>query len=225
MLSPFADGVWVAHQPLKYMGLSVGARMTVMKLADGRLMVHSPIFLTDELHAEVDKLGKVALLLAPNKYHHLFVKDWQAAYPSAQAWAAPGLPKKRRDVSFTGVVEDGAGPWAPDVEHVCWRGAPIVNEVVVFHRPSRTLVTCDLVHNLLPPMDGYTKFTFTLLGGFGGVKTNLLDRVIQRDRPAARASLERVLAWDFDRLVMAHGTPVPTGARDLFTDAYRWLRG
>jgi hypothetical protein len=224
MLQPFADGVWTAEQQLRYLGVPVGARMTVVRLADGRLLIHSPIRPTDELRAEVEKLGTVALLLSPNKYHHLFIKPWMEAYPGAQAWAAPGLPKKRKDVTFTGVVEDGAGPWAPDVEHVVWRGAPILNEVVLLHRPSRTLICCDLVHNLLPEHAGSTKFFFWMLGGYPGVRTSLLDRLANRDRAAARASLDRVLAWGFDRMIMAHGSPVATGAHDALAGAYRWLR-
>jgi hypothetical protein len=197
--------------------------MTVVKLSDGRLLLHSPIRCTDELRAEVEKVGKVALLLAPNKYHHMFIKDWMQAYPDAQSWAAPGLPKKRKDLAFTGVVEEGAGPWTPDVEHLLWRGAPTFNEVPLFHRPSRTLVCCDLVHNFGPERPTMTKILFGMLGGYGGVRTNLTDRLVTRDRAAARASLERVLAWDFDRMILAHGSTVPAGAREAFAQAYRWL--
>jgi hypothetical protein len=224
MLTPFGENVWTAEQPLKFAGAQVGARMTVVKLAGNQLLLHSAIRPTDELRAEVDRLGRVSLLLAPNKYHHLWVKDWLDAYPDAKAWAAPGLPKKRKDVTFAGVVDDSAGPWAPEVEHVRWRGAPLMNEVVLFHRSSRTLVCCDLVHNLGPDRTGFTKFVFSLLGGYGGVKTNLLDKLANRDRPASRASLERVLAWDFDRLIMSHGTPVASGGHAAIEQAYAWLR-
>jgi hypothetical protein len=224
MLTPFADNVWIADMPLRFAGISVGARMTVVKLSDGRLLLHSPISPSDELRAEVEKLGRPSLLLAPNKYHHLYVKHWMDAYPDAQAWAAPGLAKKRQDVTFTGQVEDAAGPWAPDLEHLCWRGAPMVNEVPLYHRASRTLICCDLVHNLGADRPGMTKLIFSLLGGYGAVKTNFLDKMATRDRPAARASLERVLAWDFDRLIMAHGTPVQTGAHAAIENAFSWLR-
>jgi hypothetical protein len=224
MLSRFAENVWTSDMPLRFAGVAVGARMTVVKLGDGRLLLHSPVKPNDELRAEVEKLGRPSLFLAPNKYHHLFIKPWMEAYPDAQAWAAPGLPKKRKDVAFAGVCEDGKAPWAPDVEHLCWRGSPAVNEVVLFHKPSRTLVSCDLVHNLGPDRPGFTRFVFGLMGGYGGVKTNLVDRLATRDRVAARASLERVLAWDFDRLIMSHGTPVETGAHAAIENAFAWLR-
>ncbi len=216
--------LWCARQPLRFLGVPVGARMTVIRLGAGQLFVHSPIALRGELRAEVDALGSVRYLVAPNRYHHLFIQDWLSAYPQAQAFAAPGVAEKRRDVAFAGVLGDGEGPWAPEVLHALWRGAPRMGEVHFLHRPTRTLILTDAVHNFGDVRPAVTRAFFALLGGSRGFRTTLLDRLLNRDRVAARASLEQLLRWDFGRVIMAHGEILEEGGPAALAAAYRWLR-
>jgi hypothetical protein len=76
MLKSIAHEVWVADQPLKFFGLALGSRMTVIRLPDGRLWVHSPVRLDEELLSELQALGPVGFLVAPSKVHHLFIKPY-----------------------------------------------------------------------------------------------------------------------------------------------------
>src|SRR5690349_5167476 len=98
MLRQLADSLWVAEQPHRYLGFDLVTRMTVLRLADGALWVHSPIRLSDELRSIVDSSGPVRYVVSPNRFHHVFVTDWQRAYPDAQTFGAPGLETKRSDV-------------------------------------------------------------------------------------------------------------------------------
>jgi hypothetical protein len=226
MLRELDKDLWVAEQPLRFLGLPVGARMTVARLSGGRLWVHSPIRPVDALRAEVDALGTVRYLVAPNRYHHLFIADWMTAYPAAEAHAAPGLSKKRPEVEFTSTLDDGpVNGWAGEIDQLAWRGSPLLNEVVFLHRASRTLVLTDLAHNLGPAQPRLTRAVFCLLGGSGGFKTNLTDRLGARDRPAARASLEKILTWSFDRVIVSHGEVLPSGGAEALRRAYSWLLG
>jgi hypothetical protein len=197
--------------------------MTVARCASGGLLLHSPIAPTTELRAAVDALGPVESLVAPNRWHHLYIGAWMNAYPNARAFAAPGLERKRRDIAFHGVLDDAPGPWAPDLEHVPWRGAPVMSEVVFFHRASRTLVLTDAAHNFASGRPWFTRTVFRALGGYGGFRSTRPDRWLTKDRAAARASLERVLAWDFDRVIVSHGDVLDGGGRDALRAAYAWL--
>ncbi|HEX8703943.1 MAG TPA: DUF4336 domain-containing protein [Myxococcaceae bacterium] len=224
MLRKLDENLWVAEQPLKFMGLAVGARMTVIRLADGALWVHSPLRLTPERRQAVDALGPVRFLVAPNKYHHLFIGDWMAAYPHAQAYAAPGLPEKRGDLRFHAVLSEQApAEWGGQIDLLPWRGAPLLNEVVFFHRASRTLVATDTLHNIGADSPPYTRFVFKALGGYGKATTSLIDRFLNRDRSAARASVDTLLKWDFQRVIMAHGHVVEQDGARAFREAYSWL--
>jgi hypothetical protein len=224
MLTPVADGLFCATMPLRFLGLQVGARMTIARLAGGGLFIHSPVRLHDELRDEVERLGPVLHLVAPNRYHHLHLGAWATAFPEATCWAAPGLVEKRPDLRFHQVLSPNAPPaWAADLDQTRWEGAPALEEVVFRHRQSRTLVLTDTAHNLGPSTSAGTRIAFRLLGGGTGMRTSILDRLLTRDRPAACASLERVLAWDFDRVIVSHGEVLERGGRDALAAAYRWL--
>jgi hypothetical protein len=98
-----------------------------------------------------------------------------------------------------------------------------MNEVAFCHRASRTLLICDLAFNIGADAPFATRLAFRAVGGYGRFGPSLLERLIVRDRAAARASLERILAWDFDRVVLAHGHILEHGGRAQMRDAYAWL--
>ena len=160
MLRSIADDLWVAEQRLRYLGVGLTTRMTIVRLADGILMVHSPIHLTDELKSAVASTGRVGFIMAPNRFHHLFVSDWQKAYPDAQTFCAPGLDTKRADLKFTAILGDDPAPaWADQMDQAFMRALPPVNEIVFFHRKSRTVIfaiCCSILRAMIPPMHDFS---------------------------------------------------------------------
>src|SRR5689334_6663150 len=125
MLHSIADDLWVAEQPLRYLGVALTTRMTIIGLADGSLVVHSPVRLTNELQSAVASVGRVRCIIAPNRFHHLFVPDWQQAYPDAQTFCAPGLNTKRADLRFTAILgEDPPAAWANEMDQAFMKAFP-----------------------------------------------------------------------------------------------------
>ena len=209
-------GVYTLERPLRFLGLEIGTRMTVLQQSDG-LLLHSPIDVPPE---HLEEFGKPCQVLAPNKFHHLFVKPWIDA--GLEAWAAPGLPEKRPDVSFTGVVESGTHPFGSDIEVFTLTSFSLSNEVVLFHKPSRTLVVTDLVFNLPRTAPWLTRFAMWCACGYPGCQTSLLERVGMK-RKIARQEIKAILDFGFERIIMAHGDVIEHDARDAFTHAWRWL--
>ena len=225
MLRRLADDVWVTERPQRFFGLPVGARMTVIRLSGGRLLLHSPLPLDAALRAELDALGRVACAVAPNRLHHLYAGDVVRAYPEARLWVAPGLPEKRPDLVHAGVLGDEAPvEWRGELEQAFFRGRPYENEVAFFHPATRTLILCDLAFNFGPRDAWPTRVLMSLLRSYGKLGPSKLDPLLIRDRAAARASLERILAWDFDRVIVAHGDVQESGGYALMRDGYAWLR-
>ena len=225
MLRRLADDVWVTERPQRFFGLPVGARMTVIRLSGGRLLLHSPLPLDAEIRAELDALGRVAYAVAPNRLHHLYAGDVVRAYPDARLWVAPGLPEKRPDLVHAGVLGDEAPvEWRGELEQAFFRGRPYENEVAFFHPATRTLILCDLAFNFGPRDAWPTRVLMSLLRSYGKLGPSKLDPLLIRDRAAARASLERILAWDFDRVIVAHGDVQESGGYVLMRDGYAWLR-
>ncbi len=218
--------IWIADAPLRFYGLEVGARMTIVRLPGGGLLLHSPIAASDALVQEVKALGPVAILVAPNLLHHLFVDQWQRAFPEAATYVAPGLDVKRADLTITGVLGDEpeAG-WEGALDQVPLAGFPFANEIVFFHRPSNTLIAADLAFNVGPTSPPLTRLVFRLGGSYGRVAPTLLERLLVRDRRAFRSSLERILEWPFERIVMAHGEVSEEGGREALIRGYGWVLG
>lgn len=225
MLRRLADDLWVTERPQRFFGLPVGARMTVIRLSGGRLLLHSPLPLDTPLRADLDALGRVAYAVAPNRLHHLYAGDVARAYADARLWVAPGLPEKRPDLVHAGVLGDEAPiEWRGELEQAFFRGRPYENEVAFFHPASRTLILCDLAFNFGPRNAWPTRVLMSLLRSYGKLGPSRLDPLLIRDRAAASASLERILAWDFDRVIVAHGDVQESGGYALMRDGYAWLR-
>jgi hypothetical protein len=225
LLRQLAEDLWVAERPQTFYGLPVGARMTVIRLTGGRLLLHSPVTLDDALRAQIDALGRVCFAVAPNRVHHLYAGDVAKAYPGTRLWIAPGLERKRPDLAYAAILTDEAPPeWRGEVDQVFFAGRPYENEVAFFHRASRTLVLCDLAFNFGPRAAAPTRLLMKLIRSYGRLAPSKLDPLLIRDRAAARASLERILAWDFDRVIVAHGDVQERGGHALLRDGYAWLR-
>jgi len=224
MLRPLSTDIWVAERPQRFYGLEVGTRMTVIRLRDGSLLLHSAVRIDPDLGRALDAIGRVRFVVAPNRVHHLYAGLVAEVYPDARLWLAPGLERKRPDLVFAGILGDDAPPeWRNQVDQTFFRGRPYENEVVFLHRASRTLVMCDLAFNFGPRAATATRLLMTLLRSYGRFGPSALDPLLIRDRAAARASLQRILAWDFDRVVVAHGEVLETGGHEALRRGYAWL--
>ena len=228
MLEQFGNEIWIADgsNVVASLGFHYPTRMAVIRLAGGELFVWSPVALTDGLRAEVDTLGEVRYLVAPNSLHHLFIADWKHAYPAARTYAAPGLRDKRRDIAFDANLGDApASGWSNQIDQVLMQGNAITSEVVFFHRQSGTVIFADLIQQL--PADWFSGWRAMvakwdlMLGNEPSVPRKF--RVAFTNRRAAREALERILAWPAEKVLMAHGTPVTRDARAFMRRAFGWL--
>jgi len=223
-LRALAADLWVAERPQRFYGLEVGTRMTVIRLPPDSLLLHSPVALDTRLCTALDAIGRVRFVVAPNRVHHLYAGRVVERYPDARLWVAPGVERKRPDLVYVAVLGDEApAEWRGQVDQVFFRGRPYENEVVFFHRASRTLILCDLAFNFGPRAALPTRWLMQLLRSYGRFGPSTLDPWLIRDRGAARASLERILSWDFDRVVVAHGDVLEHGGREALRHGYRWL--
>jgi hypothetical protein len=224
MLRELASDLWVTEQPLRFAGVEMGTRMTVVRLASGELFLHSPVGLDAELRKELDALGPVRFAVAPNRFHHLFVGEVAAAYPGAELYAAPGLPARRADVQFHAVLtSDAPAGWAGEMDQLVFAPIKLFNEVLFCHRASRTLVMTDLSCNFHAPQPLSARIFIALMVPGTGLRPSRIERLLLRDRAAGRAAFEKILAWDFDRVVVAHGDVLESGGKEALRRGYRWL--
>jgi hypothetical protein len=218
------ESLWVIDHPFKAAGIPVGTRTTLVRLSDGGLFLHSPGPLSVALAKQIDALGSVRCIIAPNMFHHLYVAENARAWQAATVHLAPGLATKRKDLSFNEELGDEPSPiWSADIDQVWVRGSKIVNEVVFLHRASRTLILTDLSFNFAHASQRSLRIFLKVMGAYGHFGPSRMMRFVYRDRALLRESVERILCWDFDRIVVSHGDLVEHDGRRIFADAFEWL--
>lgn len=210
-LVPIAADVW--HVPAPSLRLPGGARMpiasTLVRLPDRSLLLYSPVPLDDARAAAIAELGDVAHIVAPNLWHHLYAKAAAERYPRATVHGAPGLAQKRSDLKIERELTVPDSTWGDALDAVVIDGAPKLNEAVLFHRPTGTVVCADLVFNLPAPETFMSRVLFAMTGvGGGRLAQSRAWKLAVRDRAAARASIDRLLSWDIRRVSPVHGSPV-----------------
>jgi hypothetical protein len=224
LLTPFAHDVWLANEPVRMVGMRLTATMTVIRLPDSSLLLHSPIPLTDALRAAVENLGTVSHLYAPNTFHHMWIGDWARAFPRARVHAPSALQAKRPDLRIDRAHDrESASEFDGLFDEVPIEGFLLAESVLV-HRPSKTLVVADLVHNVGRPTHAWTAFYAKAMGFYDRVAISRMIRwTAFRDRAAASYSIRQLSECSFERLVVGHGAPLEQGARPAVLGAYEWL--
>ena len=223
MLQNIADHLWVQSRHLRFWGLETGTRMSIVRLADGGLFVHSPIELDDETKREVDARGPVRAIVAPSRMHHLYVGEWMSAYPKAVVCCCPTLEKKRADIPWQRILGDSRSPSGVARSIRCSSVRARSRTRCCSSTAGAARCSAPTPSSISPatPPD-HTHGRPILMGGRAPGAT-WLERIIIRDRRAAREQIDRMLAWDFDRIVLAHGDIIETGGREVLRKAYAWL--
>ncbi len=229
MLIKIDSNIWIYDgNCVSFMGFPFPTRMTIIKLDDNSLWIHSPCMLDDNLKRSVNQLGQVKYLVSPNKLHHLFILNWVAAFPHALTYSSPGVERKRRDIKFTNQLKNCSPPeWNRDIEQVIFKGSMVMEEVVFYHKESNTLIVADLIENF--DVNTLTKIQ-TLIAKIVGIlapkgKMPLDWRIsFFLGKKLARVSLDVILGWKPKRIIMSHGLIIETGAVSYLIQSFGWLQ-
>ena len=219
-------GVWtIDGDPIRFLTFPYELRSTVIDLGDSSLFVHSPVQLSAAADA-VASIGRVDHMVTPNKLHHLFLGEWQAAFPEAQLHAPPGLRAKRPDLSFCSDLQEGPPvAWEHVLDQRIVRGSFFMEEVVFFHRRSRTLILGDLIENhdprVLGPLHRLLARANAMLAPNGTTPRNY--RLTFWRRREARWTVEELLSWQPQRVLVMHGPCIEHEPSAFLHRAFRWL--
>ena len=227
-MQSFGQSIWtVSGDDVRMYGvLPFKTRMTVVRLESGGVWIHSPVRPTPERRRAVDRLGPVEHLVAPNKIHSLGIEPWKALYPSARVWASPRFNKRHPDIAVDVLLtNDVEVPWSGEIDHCVIDGHAVLDEVWFLHKPSKTLIITDLIQKHDAAGESWlwrgVKRMAGILGKDGGVPLDI--KLSVRDKPAMRRCIDRVLAWDVDKLIIAHGHCLQGGAKEDVCRAFDWI--
>lgn len=225
MLQTIAPNIWHVQHEFSASGLSVSSRMTVVRLHNGGLWLHSPVPLSSALRSQLAELGEVEFIVAPSKTHHLFVGEYLEAFPQARLFGAPGLSAKRPDLKGMQELRTEIEPeWQSDLEQIFFAGIPFGNETVWFHKASQTLILTDLCQWWQGDLSFSARFYASLTGVRQQMAVPKTIRLLTRDKQAAHQSAQKILAWPIQRVVMAHNAIVQEDAHASIKRALAYFK-
>lgn len=219
------EQIWICEYPVHYSGLDFSARMSVIKLENGSVMLHSPCKIDGELKAAIESIGPVSCIVAPGSYHYFHIPSAQAAFPDAQTFICPGVETKLPDLKFDWVLGDRAPDlWSNEFEQVLVRGAKYMCEVAFYHVPSKTLLLVDLVENIGDDSKdvglGLKIWWKAIFHMWNQAKPAPEYQLGWKDKRSAAMSLNRILEWEISRVVLAHGELIDTNVDAILRKAW-----
>lgn len=220
-LKNLAPDLWLLTYPLKTLGVDLQRNVSVVRLASGKLIIHSTAPFTTADILQIQMLGKPSWLIDTLLRHDTFAAEGRRAFPSATYLAPPGfsinLPFQTDALLF-------APPeWAEEIAIASIDGAPEFGETALLHRPSRTLIVADLIFNFPGRHGLWTDLLLhvTAVGGRHDPGVTVPFKKAITDRAAYVTSVKKVLAWDFDRVIVGHGVPIESGGKEKLRSAIR----
>jgi hypothetical protein len=231
-LKSVADGVWIVDGPVIRFGvlkIPFPTRMTIMRVSDSTLFIHSPTSLWRELQGEIERTGTPQWIIGPNRLHYWWIREWRDAYPAAGVYLAPRVREQAgRRIDFPAHELTGSTgyPWDASIATLPVPGS-YMTEFEFFHRASRTLVITDLIENFEPKKLGFGLMRWlTWLGAVqdpDGQMPRDMRLTFLRHRMQLRRAIETMIAWQPERIILAHGRWYDADATNELRRAFRWL--
>ncbi|QSV16287.1 DUF4336 domain-containing protein [Photobacterium ganghwense] len=218
------ENLWVHEDSMSMMGTRLGLRMTIIRLADRAVWVHSPTAMSDRLKHQVDGIGQVKYIVAANNAHSKWLQEWCEAYPDADAYVSAGIPRKVPLSNYHILQKGMENVWKEDLLWETMPHVPLFNETVFFHQPSRSLIVTDMIQNYPEQepegMAGLlTKYVFEPIGFKGCcVAPPLKMGLTIKDKQAFARFIDHIRQWDFERIVVTHGDIIEDDAKTIFSD-------
>jgi hypothetical protein len=225
------SNIFTVDQKQKYHGLEVGTRMTVVKIKKRKLMLISPISIDAKLAIELSTQGDVAYIIAPNLYHHLYLRKCCEHYPNAKVYVAKGLAENYKDINCITLSSTPPKGWRKYLDQTEFEGYAVqelsghveLNEVVFFHRETNTLILTDAAYHIAASSPLLSKLLAKAVGLYGVLGSTALEKFALKRRYDAQKALLKILEWPFDSVVIAHGEIIKSDGRKKLIDGYQWL--
>jgi len=228
-LQAFGPNLWIVEGTMvRDTGMWFTTRMAIVKLTDGSLWIESPVPVSFNTINQITQLGEVKYLVAATPRHVWRLDAWHSLFPEAQMWVTRKTPftLAKGDLNFTGTLQEKPiKEWKDDLDLVLFKGSPSLEEGFFLHEKSRTLIMDDMIQVHTQVAGRPVWNTFLRMAGvsapLGGVSIDI--RMSFSNRKTARESLAKILAWDFDKIIIAHGPCVIKDAKAFVKQAFHWL--
>lgn len=210
--------LWVAETKFKLFGIDFGNRMTIIRLSTGKLLLHSPVKISDGLLSSIRELGEVEFIVTPNNFHGLFVEEWRKEFPGAKYFTAREVTKS--DGSIFSLDSIGSKALRSDLEIIRIEGVARLNEYAFIHKASNSLILTDLAFNIGANVSLCSKVFFRLNGVFDKFGPSRLMKTMITDPVALSTTIEEILSFEIRRIIVSHGNILESNARSTLKEAF-----
>jgi hypothetical protein len=194
-------------------GAQVGRRMSIAKLADGRLAFFNGIPLREAEMKTLEEWGTPAMLCVPNGFHRLDIHAFKQRYPQLKLLCPRAMRARvEKTATVDGAIEDL--PASGGVEWISLRGTKGGEAAMLArHDGHATLCFGDAVMNL-PHLRGFEGLVWRVMRSTGSPKVTPMAQMVLVKEKAALADHLRELAAlpGLDRLVPTHGALIESDA-------------
>jgi hypothetical protein len=223
VLTPLVDDkIWTLQRPVWFSGVRQRVYTTVLRLDDGSLLLHSPAPPTDAVVAQLRALGPVRWLVVPNCFHHLGTPAAAACFRDAKVVAPASALRRNKALTVHLDIQDAQfRQQVPELEALPLLGVPFLDETVLYHRPTQTLLGADIV--LYPNAQDHwsMRFAARLLGFYDQVRVPYDVKNKIPDKVAAARSIRAMLERPARRLIVGHADVLEEDCLDRLAQAWR----
>ena len=219
-IAEIAPDIFMVRGSLKMNPVMRISRNMAIVRHEGDLTLVNPIRLNAEGEAQLDTLGKIRRILRLGCYHGIDDPYYMDKY-SPEFWCQSGgtiYPEPKIDHVIT---ESTVLPF-PDAQLFCFKRTLQPESALLINIGNGILLTCDSIQHyddysnnnwlasLMMPLIGFRRTT--VLGPFW-------VKWMTREDDSLKDEFERLLEWQFDTLLSAHGTLLETGAHAAVSTA------
>lgn len=215
-----ADKIWTFERPVWFSGVRQRVNTTVVRLDDGSLLLHSPAPAAEAIAAQLRSLGPVRWLVVPNCFHHLGTPAAAAQFPEARVVGPASARGRNKALKIHSEIAQ-LGEQVPELETLPLAGVPFLDETVLYHRPTQTLLGADIV--LCPNAKDHfsLRFAARLLGFYDQVRVPYDVKNKIPDKAAAARSIRAMIERPAERLIVGHADVIEADCRDRLAEAWR----
>jgi hypothetical protein len=196
---------------LKMPLMSLPVRTVFVPINGGGVLISPGSQLKEE---QLKKLKKVTDIVAPSLFHCAGVPKASRIFPNAKKWSVKNAKKAKPRIAWTDELSFATWPYHDQLPMVELQGIPKINEVLFYHKDSKSLIVTDLCFNLVDAKGLGAWIILNLFGTYRKLGVSKFFLKFCTDRIAFEKSLNEVFALDFQNIIVSHGSNIIGNAKE-----------
>jgi len=210
------DGIMFLDSIIQMPLMSLPVRSTFVQLDRAGILISPGSRLEKE---QLKKLNSVTDIVAPNLLHCAGIKPAAEVHSQAKIWAPVRGMQAKPEINWSKELSKDQWPYQDQLALILLEGMPKLNEALFIHKKSKSLIVTDLCFNLV---DSKGIGAWIILHLFGTYRKFGVSKFMMRyaeDKALVKKSLAEIFSYDFDNIILSHGSNVIGEAKNKLLKA------